>query len=239
MKRVLSLLIVFVFLKAQAWALSGGPFQSVGGSDIIGTYAGVLIPKNDFPRLNNQGVPTATSIGLFSFAQDQIGFASGVLVAFVDGTPLVGTLTGLIDPQDGHFQAVIDGESTYDLAFDLNNDGLVDFTTTLDVTGNMDADIKPTGDAGSSGVSSGFAATSLYPGLNAARVEGTAGLDLFVGLEPDGTPSVDQTVYFDVEGFKQSNDVTVATLPQFDFNVGNGGTGTGTGTDTGTTTTTP
>lgn len=216
MNKVLSLLVSFVFLQTQAWALSGGPVYGTGSIDLTGTYAGVLIPSSNLPTLNEQGQPRATSIGLFSFASPQVGFATGVLVAFVDGTPIAGTMVGLIDPEDAHFQAVVDAQSTYSIVFDTNGDGTIDLTTPLQVTGNVDADIEATGVVG------------VLPGLNSARVQGTAGLDIFLFLEADGSPQVDQTVIFDVEGFKQSNDVTVATLPQFTVTPpGSGGTGGG------------
>lgn len=205
MQRVLSLLVAFVFFQTQAWALSGGPFQQTQGANIIGTYAGVLIPTFDpFVDVigrNQNGEPLATSIGLFAFAQPDVGFASGPLLAFVEGTPLLGTITGLIDPEDGHFQAVISGQSTYDVVFDLNGDGMIDLTTPIQATGSVDAQIEPVRT---------FAGNAT--GLNSARVVGTAGIDIFLFIRADGTPRVSDTLFFDIEGFKQSDTATAVTL---------------------------
>lgn len=205
MQRVLSLLVAFVFFQTQAWALSGGPFQQTQGSNIIGTYAGVLIPTFD-PLLdvvgtNIRGEPLATSIGLFAFAQPDVGFASGPLLAFVEGTPLLGTIIGLIDPEDAHFQAVISGQSTYTVAFNVDGDGTIVATERIPIqaTGNVDAQIEPT-------------LTGTSTGLNAARVVGTAGIDIFLDTRKDGTPRVSNTLFFDIEGFKQSDTATAVTL---------------------------
>lgn len=201
MQRVLSLLVAYVFFQTQAWALSGGPFQQTQGSNIIGTYAGVLIPSVTTVGTNTNGEPLATAIGLFAFGQPDVGFAEGPLLAFVEGTPLLGTITGLIDPEDGHFQAVISGQSTYNVAFDFNGDGMVDLSTPIQATGNVDAQIEPL-----------RTFTGTATGLNSARVVGTAGIDIFLFIRNDGTPRVSDTLIFDVEGFKQSDTSTTVTL---------------------------
>lgn len=205
MKRVLSLLVLFVFLQTQAWALSGGPFQNnVGGGNVIGTYAGVIVPDPAKIGTNVNGDPRATAIGLFSFAQPEVGFAVGPLLAFVDGTPLLGTITGLIDPEDGKLNAVINALSTYDVIFVLGVDAngtLQTLEVPLSGNGNMEAEIV-------------FARSlfGTFGGLNSARVTGTAGIDLFLFVRNDGTPRVTQTVNFEVEGFKQSDEATTVSL---------------------------
>jgi len=208
MQRVLSLLLAYVFLQTQAWALSGGPFQNIaGGNNIIGTYAGVLIPETDeSTRLNVDGLPLATAIGLFAFNQPEVGFATGPFVAFIDGAPFLGTINGLIDPEDGEFRAVIQGAS--DAFFqvlldtDVDGDGILNDFRTSQASGNIEAQIRPTGTA--------FSGTST--GLNSARVQGTAEVDVFLFVRRDGSPRVTETVRFEVEGFKQSDTATAVTL---------------------------
>ena len=203
MNRVLSLLVAYVFIQTQAWALSGGPFgqgQS-GSANIIGTYAGVLVPSGESIGSNTQGEPLATAIGLFAFSQPDVGFASGPMLAFVEGTPIVGTINGIIDPADGRFRAVISGESTYVVAFDLNGDGTIDLSTPIEATGSIDAQI--------SAIST---STGFTSGLNSARVSGIAGIDIFLFIRNDGTPRVSDTINFEVEGFKQSDTATAVTL---------------------------
>src|SRR5687768_7483308 len=102
MKRVLSFLLMIVFLQAQvstAFAKRGGP--DIGGGqnvDTIGTYAGTMIPIFSTNPANNN---SSNSIGLFSVGVPDIGLAQGACVIFVDGSAYNGTITAVVDPLGG------------------------------------------------------------------------------------------------------------------------------------------
>ena len=206
MKKVLSLLVAFVFLQTQTWALSGGPFQGQTGASTIGTYAGVMIPS--IVNVAVAGAPLrSSSIGLFSFAQPQVGLATGALLIFINGTGFVGTITGIIDPEDGTLKAVIDTTSVYTVAVPV---GLLGATVNVSgfAQGNMEAEITSNQSFGAA--NSGSSLTAAI-GLNTARVSGTATVDVFFQVNPDFSPDVINTETFTIEGFKQSDTVSATT----------------------------
>ena len=192
MKQALSLLVGFVLIQTQAWALSGGPPEDLAQTNYQGTYAGVLIPES------SEDVQGSTSIGLFSFSQGERGFTSGTSLTFVNGTVFNGTIQGVIDPKNGSLRGVLDGSSTFNVTRSVPSsqaaDGTVTFTTeqfSIRCQGSLKAKIKPD-----------------QSGFTAARVEGTASLDVFFEIQNDGTPSITETAKFQVDGFQQSTSET-------------------------------
>ncbi len=225
MKKVLSLLVAFVFLQTQTWALSGGPFQTQTGASTIGTYAGVMIPNAIVAAGVPGVVPRSSSIGLFSFAQPQVGLATGAVLIFINGTGFTGTITGLIDPEDGTLTAIIDSASVYTIPIIVPTTVLVGGIptttfTTIDTNafaqGNMEAEISSNQSFGAAGQNSSVTAII---GLNTARVSGSATVDVFFEINPDGSPDVINTETFTIEGFKQSDTVSATT----DIGFGGGG----------------
>lgn len=236
MKKVLSLLLAYIFLQTQTWALSGGPVFSSGSSvvlSVIGTYAGVLLPEEiDTEGALGTGTPatatsdqdsTSTSIGLFSLGVPEAGPATGAMIVFVEGTAFNGNITGVVDPGTGVFRAIIDATSTYSIITlvpsGIDASGNVTFNTVdtfVFAQGSMEADIISLGGGGG-----GFPAP---PG--STRLEGFASIDIFSALEADNTPDVTTTARYSVEGFKQSETVNQATL-EFNpgFDPGGGGNG--------------
>jgi hypothetical protein len=206
MKKVLSLLLVFVFLKAQALALSGGPvFSDSTIASYIGTYSGVLVPTTVDISGGTQSGGSSASVGLFSIAQPDTGFASGTLLLFVDGAPFSGTLTGVIDPDTGRLSGVIDAASTFTVVVPGTTTTVNGVTTTtpsqsysVQANGNLDAEVAIFG------VATNVGATSVTP----SRLTGTASIDIFFTIRNDGTPNVSKTATFEVEGFKQSDTAT-------------------------------
>lgn len=117
MKRLLSLLMCFVFLQAQTFAWRGGPG---GGAtrQVTGSFSGTLV----------ETAATGTDVGLFLITIPGSGPASGQIVIFTAGaqgtisgtTPPVVTaskapgftlalVTGLSDPAKGTFTGVFGG----------------------------------------------------------------------------------------------------------------------------------
>jgi hypothetical protein len=191
MKQALTLLIGFVLIQTQAWAISGGPPEDLSQTSYQGTYAGVLIPES------TQDQQSSTSIGLFSFSQPKTGYASGTLLTFVNGTVFNGTLQGVIDPKNGSLKAVLDAKSSFNVVYFVPSAGANGTTTytreefPVLAQGSLKAKIKPD-----------------QSGVTAARVEGTASLDVFFDVKDDGTPSITQTAVFQVDGFQQSTTST-------------------------------
>ncbi len=102
MKQVFSLLLAFVFLQTQTWAISGGPGGSVSGStNLNGDYAGVLLPK---------GQDQFNGLGLFTLTLKQKGVGTGDFVYFSEGKTFVGTITGLADPAKNSFSGLVKGQ---------------------------------------------------------------------------------------------------------------------------------
>jgi hypothetical protein len=195
MKKVLSLLVSFVFLQTQSWALSGGPRFGGDSASFTGTYAGVLIPEFD------PGAPVSTasaSIGLFSLEQASKGFATGVLITFVNGAVFNGTIQGVIDPDGGVLNGIIDATSAFDVteitpvidpATGATTFVAQDFSVFAE--GNIHAEVEGSNNS-----------------ENGTRIRGTASLDIFFSILDDGTPEISETARFEVDGFKQIDPLT-------------------------------
>lgn len=102
MKKVLSLLLAFVFLHVQSWALSGGPFGSQGRNSISGTYAGVFTGVSGTLTNPTTGATTmatgTNSIGIFVMGVPTTNLASGTVALFVEGFFYQGGILGIADP---------------------------------------------------------------------------------------------------------------------------------------------
>jgi hypothetical protein len=200
MNRILSLLMVFVFLQTQSWALSGGPFGSGNASSTLtGTYAGVLVPQIA------PVIGTSSAVGLFSLVQADTGFATGTISLFINGTAFNGGITGIMDPKRGAFRGVINAASSITIQVPVSTTSIVNgvpvVTTTIQnrnisAQGNMDAEVAPDTERNA----------FLTTASSATRIKGTAVVDIFVTIDPTtGTPNVTQTTAFDVDGFKQAD----------------------------------
>lgn len=201
MKQALSLLMIFAFVQSQAFAIKGGP--STGGTvtSFIGTYSGVMIP-------NSTSVSGSSSnVGLFTFSQPGVGIAQGAAIIFVDGAAFNCNLTGLIDPDSGKLQCIVDGTSTFQVTVTIptgvDTNGNTVFKTQdfpVFASGNIEAEVTPD-----------FLGVALPQVVTPARINGTAQIDISFLVKNDGTPDVAKTATFDVDGFKQSETATAAT----------------------------
>ena len=199
MKKILSLLMAFVFLQVQTWALSGGPVYTSGnlGAAVIGTYAGIMVPKLvnrifQNPAFTSQ-INDRNTLGLFIIGVPATGEASGNFLFFQDGEAFFGGVVGFVDPANGKLTALASGAAATN---NLANG--VEFLSPVSSVGNVKAAIVP----GAKG--SGF------------RLKGTAFFQL-QGYAPDASPNgVGFTVLredsFLIDGFKQSNTVSNAKL---------------------------
>jgi hypothetical protein len=189
MKQALSLLIGFVLIQTQAWAISGGPPEGQSTS-YVGTYAGVLVPQSSDESSSDE------AIGMFSFSQGtNSSFANGVFVAFVNGAGYSGTIQGIVDPRKGTMSGILEGAGAYkDTFFDSDSATSVIFLYGL---------------AGGS-IKTKFVNDSDAPlGLS---LEGVARIDVFGSFKAGGSPLVGYSAKFEVDGFQQSSQVLASSL---------------------------
>ena len=223
MKQIFSLLLAFVFLQAETWAIGGGPQGGGGGAVLTGTYAGVLVPVSQTKAAVGSQTNSA-SIGLFVVGVPAIGVATGSAVAFVDGIAFLGSMTAIADPKKQTLVGIVEGQSNFDV---------ITLVPVIDANGNVTyqqivSKIFAQGSIKARFESSGgnVDPTSGTTGGN-RRLSGQASLDLFADLNTDGTPNVNNTVKFRVDGFQQSGTASTVTI-SFDP-TGNGGGGGGNG----------
>jgi hypothetical protein len=203
MKRVLSFLLMIVFLQMQVttvFAKHGGPDfgGSGGGIDTVGTYAGTLVPVTS--TTNSSNTSFSNSIGLFSLGVPDIGVADGACVVFIDGSAYDGTITGVVDPISGKLNGIVDTASTFVLVDPANPT----INYRVFASGNIEATIRET---------ASFSATSTAVTISFAttRVKGTAALDVSSSVDANGAAIVTNSVSYIVDGFKQSSNVAAST----------------------------
>src|SRR5687768_12831352 len=116
MNKVLSLLLAFVFLQTQSWALSGGPVFTSGAAgqiSLIGVYAGALLPSGNESEDNG-----TNGLGLFALSVPETGLGTGDFVYFSEGRTFTGTITGVADPDEGTLVGLLKGQ------FDIITDSI-------------------------------------------------------------------------------------------------------------------
>ena len=109
MKKLLSLLMCFVFLQAETFALRGGP-GGQSAKPILGAYTGVM--------LDNSGT---TDLGMFILSAIKNGASTGQVAFFSENAAIfdyyVGDLTGVSDTAKGIFYGVLDGKGAASSTF--------------------------------------------------------------------------------------------------------------------------
>lgn len=220
LKKVFPLLISYVFVTTQCWAISGGPVYGHGKVSTIGSYSGVIagltesdvstsgptIPGDPLaPPSTTTNVTNSNALGLFDLAIPQTGTATGAFLLFADGRVFGGTIDGSADPATDVLKGIVQAAYNFNLqTFDAAGDA-VSTAITAQAIGRIDAKI-------------GVAKNSTNV---AARITGSANLDVNFGQVDGNTlaPIIARTITFSVDGFKQSNTATAATT------IGTGTTG--------------
>ncbi|EDY17291.1 hypothetical protein CfE428DRAFT_5138 [Chthoniobacter flavus Ellin428] len=228
MKKVLSLLVAFVFLQVQSWALSGGPvFLHNGNPSIIGTYGGVLIPQSS---TSTPATLQPASIGIFSMSVPETGISAGVAIVFVNGVAFIGQIAGIGDGDKGTIQGLIAGESNFTVTigtqqFNINAQGSFKAKVIQGSSGAFTPAPAGSGNGAASSSSSSTPSTSSEVGsTNSARLTGTAEIGTFFRVNTiTGEPLIDVVVTYAIDGIKQNNvPANVTTVP---FNFTGGGSG--------------
>ena len=113
MKKVLSLLVAYIFLQTQIWAIGGGPNQGGGtaASSLVGSYAGALLPSS-----TSTGAQQFNGLGLFTLSLPQSGLGKGDFVYFSEGKTFTGSITGLGDPNKQQFVGLV--KAQFDIVVD-------------------------------------------------------------------------------------------------------------------------
>lgn len=207
MKTLFPLLLSYVLMTSQTFAISGGPVFGGGGVNVPGIYSGVLqgitetqgatggpaIPGDPVPP--GDGGTTGTpsnAIGLFDLTIPATALATGTFIMFADGVVFSGTIDASGDIDTGIIQGVLQGMYNFTLnTFDAT--GAVTATqVTAQALGRITAQVSDT--------------TSLFS-TSLARLTGTANLGINFGTVDVSTlaPVISRTISFDVLGFKQSN----------------------------------
>jgi hypothetical protein len=235
MNKVLSLLLAFVFLQTQSWALSGGPNynqgNATGQTSLIGVYAGALLPAG-VEETTEEATDELVSngLGLFALNVPETGLGVGQFVYFSEGRTFTGTITGIADPERGTLTGLLKGQfdiitSNTQLQDELLGDAsLVTSQPGGFANGEVRADFVP---------GATFAVTAAGLPFLGLRIEGTATVEISefrqsterVPGEDDGDPTTDDrvtvtttsvvpvgTVNLSVDGFRQSNTPGDATV---------------------------
>lgn len=213
MKSVLSLLMAFVLLQGQAWALSGGPdFGTNNNGVTLGTFAGVLLPVSG-TGTTTVGTATANAgafddsnaLGVFSIGVPQIGLASGVFVYFSSGATYTGTIVGEADPESLQLRALVKAQfnitiaiSAANLVTGLTASALATFPGGY-ANGSLKADIAQ-------GALNRFSSSS-----GVVRISGKANLEVQSANLATGSPvGAITSLVLSLDGYKQSATTSVA-----------------------------
>jgi hypothetical protein len=186
MKKVLSLLVGFVFLQAQSWALSGGPVFPGSPASVKGTYAGSMIPSSG-----------ANGLGIFALGVPPTGLASGIFAMFVSGGAFYGSMIGIIDPDKLTLNALAQAQQN-ETRTTVNN-GKVQITTVpvALASGVIKSKLKPS----NSGAFSFNGRTGSY------RITGSGRLQTSSFPIGGGAPVPGISIKVTVLGFQQSTTV--------------------------------
>ena len=186
MKKVLSLLVAFVFLQVQSWALSGGPVYGGSTAAVKGTYAGSMVPGLG-----------GNSLGIFALGVPSTGLASGVFAMFVSGGAFYGSIIGVIDPDKLTLNALAQAQQNQTIT-DFFNGQLEIITIPVALaSGVIFATLSPpdTGSFGSASSTGGF------------RLLGTGQLQTSNFPPNGGAPVPAASIDVVVDGFQQSTTV--------------------------------
>jgi hypothetical protein len=215
MKILLACLMCLVLGATECFAISGGPVFP-GGTNVVGTYAGVMktsrfcvVCENDqetqikckdlqsYLQEHPGAIPgscslqpdcSANSLGVFSVGVPSSGIATGTFVMFSQGRVFTGTIRGTADPGRATLTGVLDATFDFTLTRTFVNPITGEVTTTTtQVTASANGNLR----------------TRISSAL---RLAGTATLNISQG-QVDGAnePVVTCEMTLRVSGFKQSN----------------------------------
>ena len=169
-----------VLFESECFALKGGPIYPGGNANVVGTYAGLLVPK-----------AADNSLGIFTARVPQTGVATGTVALFRNGIFYPGTIQAIADPDSGALTGVL--SSSFDITFTSTEDAngkTTNTVVTFNANGSLQGRIR--------------ANTNTFS-TSAARIKGSGAITYkTVGGRPDPNANTDGPVTYQVDGFKQS-----------------------------------
>jgi hypothetical protein len=205
MRLLFALLLCFVLMQTECFALRGGPVFATASVPIGGTYSGVLVPD----LIASTGTSTITSdaensLGLFTLAVPATGIATGAAFIFSAGRSFTGVINAFADPDSGRISGIIQTQFAFNLQRTTVNptSGAVTVTS-IPITATANGQLK-----------ANIVSAPTAFSVSLARLTGTAKLDISGGFVSgtSGVPIITETVTFLVEGAKQSSAVVTTTI---------------------------
>ena len=207
MKKLLPLLICYVLMQGQCFAISGGPVYGGGGRvNTVGSYSGTIQGVTEVdnssgaPAIPGDPVPggTATSnksnaLGLFDLVVPGITTATGGFLLFANGVVFGGTITASVDPDSAKLSGVLNGAFNFHLTSFATG---VEADVTASALGLINAKVSATGNRA----------------VTAARLTGTASLDIDYGLvDNNNQPVIARVINFNVIGFQTTTSTATSS----------------------------
>ena len=231
MKKVLSLLVAFVFMQVQTWALSGGPQYGGSQASVTGTYAGVFtgvggtaINLGTGSLVDSAGT---NALGLFVIGVPVTDVANGTMAIFFEGSFFQGGIIGIADPNKQTLSGVCQGvhitqlTSFTDLFFGVSSKS-VNYDSRAD--GTLKSKIENTGIGGITLVGTGSFTVSIIVSTPITFPDPNNPGSFITTVVQSSVPT--GTLSFTVDGFKQSQTVVIPAKDSI-ANLLNGGGTTG------------
>ncbi len=231
MKKVLSLLVAFVFMQVQTWALSGGPQYGGSQASVTGTYAGV------FTGIGGTAISLGTgalvdsagtnALGIFVIGVPVTDVANGTMAIFFEGSFFQGGIIGIADPNKQTLSGVCQGvhitqlTSFTDLFFGQSSKS-VNYDSRAD--GTLKSKIENTGIGGITLVGTGSFTVSIIVSTPITFPDPNNPGKFITTVVQSSVPT--GTLSFAVDGFKQSQTVVIPAKDSI-ANLLNGGGTTG------------
>lgn len=140
MKRLLSLLMCYVFLQAETFALRGGP-GGTGNSQLLGSYSAILLQTSPLFDLSGRQVGTepGNGLGLVTITVPSVGPAVGNFLLFdsQSSDSFLGRINGLSNPATGQLICLVTGSQFKITSTSVSSGTTGAATTTETVSGRL------------------------------------------------------------------------------------------------------
>ena len=227
MKKLFPLLLSYVLMSTQCYAISGGPTYGGGSSvNVIGSYSGTILGTSQSSTDQGPAIPgeapgtaadsnstASNALGLFDLTVPGVSTATGAFVLFASGRVFGGTISASVDPDTAKLSGILDGSFNFtETTFDSTGAATAT-AVTASAVGSINATIRATG------VSS----------FTTARLTGSAFLEVNFGQIDTNTlaPVIAQTIIFTVSGFQQTSTAAAASTVSSLTTLTGGATGSG------------
>jgi hypothetical protein len=188
MKALFGCLLCLVLTSSHTYAVKGGPVYPGGGTNVIGRYAGVMLPPFCPIPDPSQCPGGFNALGLFTLIIPQNGLGAGEAIIFSSGRAFIGSISGSANPNTAALAGVL---STEYKTTPLGSSGTP--RTCATAGGQIRARISPSNRQG------GSASSVLIRGTATVAV---SCIDPIFGCPATCTEG---STAFEIDGYKQSN----------------------------------